>query len=218
MLKKLTENWALKLLALVFACILWFFVTGEQKLERSYAVPLELKNMPAEMMVANDIPNLVDVRISGPRTLLMNLQLQDIGIAVNLKDLEPGLTTLKRLEERLNLPGPLKVTRLSPSYIDVKLERVVSKNVTVKPQFSGNPAAGYRVAAVRIVPPQVMIEGAESEVAGVDSVNTETLDLIDARETLREKVSLAYPGRYSNLKDHLAVEMESVIEPTPKPQ
>ncbi len=63
-----------------------------------------------------------------------------------------------------------------------------------------------------------MIEGAESEVAGVDSVNTETLDLIDARETLREKVSLAYPGRYSNLKDHLAVEMEIVIEPTPKPQ
>ncbi|OEU50702.1 MAG: YbbR domain pair protein [Desulfuromonadales bacterium C00003096] len=218
MFKKLNENWALKLLALVFACILWFFVTGEQKLERSYAVPLQLKNMPAGMMVANDIPNMVDVRISGPRTLLMNLQLQDIGIAVNLKDLEPGLTTLKRLEERLNLPGPLKVTRLSPSYIDVKLERVVSKNVEVKPQFSGKPAAGYRVAAVRVEPALVMIEGAESEVAVVDSVATETVDLADALETRREKVSLSYPGRYSNLKNHLAVEMEIVIEPTPKPQ
>jgi len=218
MFKKLNENWALKLLALVFACILWFFVTGEQKLERSYTVSLQLKNMPAGMMVANDIPNMVDVRISGPRTLLMNLQLQDIGIAVNLKDLEPGLTTLKRLEERLNLPGPLKVTRLSPSYIDVKLERVVSKNVEVKPQFSGKLAAGYRVAAVHIEPALVMIEGAESEVALVHSVATETVDLADAQETRREKVSLSYPGRYSNLKNHLAVEMEIVIEPTPKPQ
>ncbi len=218
MFKKLNENWALKLLALAFACILWFFVTGEQKLERSYEVPLQLKNMPAGMMVANDIPNVIDVRISGPRTLLMNLQLQDIGIAVNLKDLEPGLTTLKRLEERLNLPGPLKVTRLSPSYIDVKLERVVSKKVEVKPQFRGKPAAGYRVAAVHIEPAQVMIEGAESEVAVLDSVATEIVDIADAGETRREKVSLSYPGRYSNLKNHLAVEMEIVIEPTAKPQ
>ncbi len=63
-----------------------------------------------------------------------------------------------------------------------------------------------------------MIEGAESEVAVVDSVATETVDLADALETRREKVSLSYPGRYSNLKNHLAVEMEIVIEPTPKPQ
>jgi len=216
MLKKLTENWVLKLLALVFACILWFFVTGEQKLERSYAVPLELKNMPVGMMVANDIPSMIDVRISGPRTLLMNLQLQNIGIAVNLKDLEPGLTTLKRLEERLNLPGPLKVTRLSPSYIDVKLERVVSKNVLVKAQLNGKPATGYRVAAVHVNPQQVMIEGAESEVAGLDSVATETVDITDVRETRREMVSLSYPARYSSLKNQVAVEVEIVIEPTPK--
>lgn len=218
MLKKLNENWALKLLALVFACILWFFVTGEQKLERSYAVPLELKNMPAGMMVANDIPTMIDVRVSGPRTLLMNLQLQDIGIAVNLKDLEPGLTTLKRLEERLNLPGPLKVTRLSPSYIDVKLERIVSKNVAVKPQLGGKPAPGYRVAAVRIEPQQVMIEGAESEVAVVDSVVAESVDISGALETRREKVSLSYPGRYSNLKNQFAAEVEIVIEPLPQQQ
>ncbi|MCD4689042.1 MAG: YbbR-like domain-containing protein [Desulfuromonadaceae bacterium] len=218
MLKKLTENWALKLLALVFACILWFFVTGEQKLELSYSVPLELKNMPVGMMVANDIPSMIDVRISGPRTRLMNLQLQDIVITVNLKGLEPGLTTLKRLEERLNLPGPFKVTRLSPSFIDVKLERVVSKDLQVKSQLSGKPAADYRVVAVRIEPQQVLVEGAESEVAGFDSVATEVVDIADARETRREKVSLAYPGRYSNIKDQLVVEVEIVIEPTPKPQ
>jgi len=216
MLKKLSENWALKLLALVFAGILWFFVTGEQKLERSYAVPLELKNMPPGMMVANEIPSMVDVRVSGPRTLLMNLELQDIGIAVNLKDLEPGLTTLKRLEERLNLPGPLKVTRLSPSYIDVKLERVVSKNVPVKPQVVGQPDAGYRVAELRIKPQQVMIEGAESEVAAVESVATENIDISDIRETKRDKVSLSYPGSYSNLQDRVAVEVEIVIEPLPQ--
>jgi YbbR domain-containing protein len=82
MLKKLTENWVLKLLSLAFALVLWFFVMGEQRLERSYSVPLELENMPAGMMVANDIPSYVELRISGPRTLLMNLNPEDIGISV----------------------------------------------------------------------------------------------------------------------------------------
>ncbi len=108
------------------------------------------------------------------------------------------------------------MTRLSPSYIDVKLERVISKKVLVKPQLSGKPAAGHRVAAVHIQPQQVMVEGAESEVSVLDSVATEPLDITDARETRREKLSLSYPGRYSSLKNQLAVEVEIVIEPTPK--
>ncbi len=216
MLKKLTENWTLKLLALVFAGMLWFFVTGEQKLERSYAVPLELRNMPTGLMVASELPSTIDVRISGPRTLLMNLSLQNIGIAVNLRDLEPGVTTLQRLEERLNLPGPLKVTRLSPSYIDVKLERIVSKNVEVIPQVTGVPAAGFRLETINVEPRNVMIEGAESEISAVEKVFTDSVDITDARESLKQKVFLTYPGRFSNLKDQLAVEMEIVIEPLPE--
>jgi hypothetical protein len=51
MLSVLSENWVLKLLSLAFALILWFFVMGERKLEVGYAVPLELKNVPAGMMV-----------------------------------------------------------------------------------------------------------------------------------------------------------------------
>lgn len=213
MVKKLLENWTLKVLALIFAAILWFFVTGEQRLERSYAVPLDLKNLPNGMMVASELPETIDVRISGPRTLLMNLHLQQIRIAIDLQGLEPGLTTLKRLEERLDLPGPLKITRLSPSYVDVKLERIASKQVEVAPRISGEPAAGYRLAEVRSEPRRVMVEGAESEVAKLERIATATLDVTGLRENLRRDVQLLPAGAFTSIKNLETVTLEVVIVP-----
>jgi YbbR domain-containing protein len=212
MLKKLTENWVLKLLSLAFALVLWFFVMGEQRLERSYAVPLELINMPGGLMVANEIPSYIEVRISGPRTLLMNLRLEDVGISVDLKDLQPGLTTLKRLEERLNLPGPLKVTRLSPSYIDVKLDRVLARSMPVKVELAGEPADGYRITGVRTEPEKVIVEGAKTELDKVKMVPTEVVDVTGATDDFTTVIPLNYLGKYSHLKGKLTVEVQITVD------
>jgi YbbR domain-containing protein len=215
MLKKLTENWVLKLLSLAFALVLWFFVMGEQRLERSYAVPLELINMPGGLMVANEIPSYIEVRISGPRTLLMNLRLEDVGISVDLKDLQPGLTTLKRLEERLNLPGPLKVTRLSPSYIDVKLDRVLARSMPVKVELAGEPADGYRITGVRTEPEKVIVEGAKTELDKVKMVPTEVVDVTGATDDFTTVIPLNYLGKYSHLKGKLTVEVQITVDGRP---
>ncbi len=215
MLKTITENWVLKLLSLVLALILWFFVMGEQKLERSYAVSLELKNMPPGMMVANEIPSHIEVRIAGPRTLLMNMQTQNIGISVDLKDLQPGLTTLKRLEERLDLPGPLKVTRVSPSYVDIKLERIRARLVPVEVTVTGEPAAGYRVGKIRVKPEKVMVEGAEGEVGGVETVPTEAVDVTGASADIATVVPLNFLAKYSHLKGETTAEVQIAIQRRP---
>lgn len=215
MFKLLTENWALKLLSLVFALILWFFVMGERKLERSYAVPLEMKNMPEGMMVANDVPSVVEVRISGPRTLLVNLHSEDMRILVDLKGLDVGLTSFKRLEERLNIPAPLKVTRLSPSYVDVKLSRITVKNVRVKPVLVGRPAQGYWVEKVRTNPESIQVEGAEDELDALQQVETAPLNIENASSTLVEVVPVDYRGKFSRLETPQNVEVEITIGQRP---
>ena len=95
MFKILTENWTLKLISIVFAILLWIFIMGERRLEVGFRVPLELQNIPKQLIIANEVPSLVDVRISGPRTLLMKVSPNDISIIVDLSDLRPGLTTFK---------------------------------------------------------------------------------------------------------------------------
>ncbi len=218
MFKLFTENWTLKLISLIFALLLWMFIMGERRLEVGYLVPLELQNIPEELMVANEVARLVDVRVSGPRTLLMKVSPNDISIVVDLTDLKPGLTTFKRLEERLNLPSGLRVTRLSPSFIDLKLERRKQKEIPVKITLAGEPLPGYQIGRIMAVPDKVVVEGGETELKGVSEVTTESVDLDGVNEGFSVIVPLVHRGTYTYLKDDKTVEVQvevQSVEPLP---
>ena len=211
MFQLIVRNWGLKLLSLTFALLLWLFVMGEQKAEVGYTVPLELKNLPVGLVVANEVPSLVDVRISGPRTLLSNIQSSALSMSVDLQGLQAGLTTFKRLDQNLNIPSALRVSRLSPSYVEVKLERIRQKNVPVRVSFNGQLANGATLGSVIVRPESVMIEGAESEVKDVDSVETEAIDITLAQESFTLTLPIEYRGTYTELKDQKTVEVEVII-------
>jgi len=217
MFKLLTENWTLKLISLVFALVLWMFIMGERRLEVGYTVPLELQNIPKHLMIANEVPSLVDVRISGPRALLMKVSPNDISIAVDLSDLQPGLTTFKRLEERLNLPSGLRVTRLSPSFIDIKLERIQEKKVPVKITLTGEPMAGFQIGSVKAVPDRVVMAGAESELKNVTEVTTEPIDLTGVNEGFSLIVPLEHHGTYTYFKNEKTTEVQIEIQALEQP-
>ena len=213
MFKLLTENWTLKLISLAFALVLWIFIMGERRLEVGYRVPLELQNIPRELMIANQVPGLVDVRISGPRTLQMKVSPNDISIIVDLADLKPGLTTFKSLEERLNLPSGLRVTRLSPSFIDLKLERIKQKLVPIKIAAVGEPLPGFKLGSVRVIPNEVIIEGGETELKNISEVITEEVDLTGVNEGFSLIVPLIHNGTYTHFKDEKTTEIQVEILP-----
>ena len=124
----LTENLSLKLLALAFAVILWFFVMGEQRHEVAHVVTVDYRNLPKGLIIANEVPDAVAVTLSGPRALLVHLGPDDLSLPLDLSGLRPGVTSFKRLEENLKAPSGLVVTRISPATIDIRLERVHEEN------------------------------------------------------------------------------------------
>lgn len=218
MIDKLLDNWLLKLISLAFAVVLWFFVMSERRLEVAHIVPLEYKGLPQGLMIANEVPNSVAVRISGPRALLMNLSPGDISISVDLKNLSAGVTSFKRLEESLNIPSGLKVTRVSPSYVDVKLERIRDKRVPVRAVLAGDPAPGYLVFETRVSPERVVVSGAESELKSISEVNTENVDLTGVKESFSQTVAISYVGNYTDLKEPKTVEIQVLIKSDPEYQ
>lgn len=215
MVEKLLENWVLKLVSLAFAVVLWFFVMGESRMEVTHVVPLEYERLPKGLMIANEVPSSVAVKISGPRTLQVNLNPSDISLRVDLYDLSAGVTSFKRLEESLNLPSGLKITRISPSFVDVKLERVRDKDVPVKVMLVGQPAPGFLVKEIRSAPDKILVSGAESELKGVSEVVTDEVDLTNVQESFSQTVALNYSGTYTSLKDAKTVDIQVVLKPDP---
>ncbi len=213
MFKILTENWTFKVTSLLFAVVLWVFIMGEKRLEVSYRVPLELQNIPKELILVSDVPSMVDIRISGPRTLQMKISPNDISIVVDLAELQPGLTTFKGLEERLNLPSGLQVTRLSPSYLDLKLERVQEKKVPIKLVLAGKPSPGFKLGKINIIPSKVSIAGGETELKNVTEVTTEAVDLQGVNDGFSVIVPLIHAGTYTRFKDDKTAEVQVEIIP-----
>lgn len=201
MLIFISENWKMKVLALGCALLLWFYVMGERRLEVAYAVPIELKNMPQGMVVTNDLPQNIDIRLSGPRALLSDLKQKDIRISIDLLGLKTGVTTFNRLDDHLHLPGGIQATRISPSFVDVKLERIIDKSVPLRARLVGQLPGGYHLVAVDIFPERVVVQGAEGEIAGVGEVMTERIDLSEIKGSRELTVPLDYRGKYSQVKE-----------------
>lgn len=219
MLQLFSENLALKLISLAFAVVLWFFVMGERRHEVSHIVPVTYRGVPEGLIIANQVPGAVEVMVSGPRALLSHLSSADMAIVVNLAGAEAGVTSIKRLGESLTLPTGLTMTRISPAYVDVKLERIREKAVPVRVVLGGEPAPGYRVRRLRIAPPQVTVSGAESELKAVSEVVTEGLDIGGVRETFTQTVALSHSRPFTALKEQRTVEVQVqiVADPTARP-
>jgi hypothetical protein len=59
-----TYNIALKILSLAIAFSIWFFVNfGERDTEETLKVPLELRNIPAHLMIASPTVDFTDLRV-----------------------------------------------------------------------------------------------------------------------------------------------------------
>lgn len=213
MFRFFTENWQLKLLSAGCALILWSYVMGERRLEVGYTVPVELRNVPQGLVVVSEVPNAIDIRLSGPQALLSDLDQKNIRISVDLAGLKPGLTTFSRLDDYLKLPVGIRATRTSPSFFDVRLDRVAEKKVTVRPHLTGSLPDGYRLAAIEARPQKVTLSGGEAEIAPVSEVMTERIDLGGIKESGAVEVGLNYRGKYSQVKENGKIRVRLQIEP-----
>jgi YbbR domain-containing protein len=169
------------------------------------------KGVPEGLIIANEVPGSVEVAVSGPRALLAHLSGEDMSIVVNLATSDAGVTSFKRLEESLSIPSGLTVTRVSPAYVDVKLEHIREKQVPVRVVLSGEPAAGYRVRRIRVNPTRVAVSGAESELKAVSEVVTEGIDLVGVRESFTQTVALSHSRPFTYLKEQRTVEVQVQI-------
>jgi YbbR domain-containing protein len=186
----LFRNIVLKILALIFAIAMWFFVVGEKGSEVGFLIPLELKDIPADLMITNEVNSHLDVRISGPKTLLSGLSPAEIGIAIDLSKSKAGDNVFPVFPKDVKAPRGLSVTRVNPTSINVTLEPLITKKVPITVRLTGKPQKGFALGEVTVNPPEVQITGAEKEIKGLKSISTQPIDIDKLDKEVTETVLL----------------------------
>jgi len=168
-----SQNLVLKVLALALAVAAWWFVAGESKVLVSFTVPLEIRNAPKGLTMTNKPLREVEVRLSGPSSLLTGMRPTEISAGVDLTAARAGRQLFTMDDRAVKVPPGIKVQRIFPSSIEVILERTERRAIPVSVRIGGGAAVRKRVAKVEIDPLSVEIEALPEEFARMPVIYTE---------------------------------------------
>ncbi|MGH7875069.1 MAG: CdaR family protein [Candidatus Binatia bacterium] len=187
------SNFGLKAVALIIAVGLW--LAGHRDTERAIEVPVEFRNLPADLMVVDNRVDYVVLRLTGPRTLISTLDADRLKLSVDLNDAKPGSLSYPLGTEYFNVPRGVTVSRITPPVVHLRLEPVAKRTLPVSVRISGKPSAGYRIAETVAQPQNVAVQGPAEEMRRLVSIETVPVDVEESRGAVKRKVRLSNDGK-----------------------
>ena len=169
------QNLGLKVVALALAVAAWWFVAGESKVLVSFTIPLEFRNVPKGLTMTNKPERQVEVRLSGPSSLLSGTRPSEISAGVDLSGGRLGRQYFTLDDRAVKVPPGIKVQRIFPPSIEVILDRTERRTVRVSARIGGGAAVRRRIAKVEIDPPSVEVEALPEEFSRIAAVYTEEI-------------------------------------------
>jgi YbbR domain-containing protein len=180
------NNIGLKGVSLLLAFLLWVQIGGQQVVQRTVSAPVQFINIPADLEIAGDYAHQVQLVVSSDRRSIGTGERQ-MAVVLNLHGARPGDIVIPLSEtDVLNQPPGLEVRQITPARINLRLERTARRIVSVRPVVEGEPAEGYEVTDIRVVPSEVVITGPQSNIEAVSTATTETVNVEGHNSTVRQ--------------------------------
>lgn len=189
-----TKNVSLKFLSIVLAIILWYFVISEKAGETALSIRPDFRNIPSSLIIFKNPVESINIRVTGPVTLLRGLSPRDIKALIDLSDAKPGVATFGIQPENITLPRGLQVTMVSPASITLRFEKLMKKKFLIEAVLVGKPPEGYKITGVWVEPASIEVVGAENELMGLKRIFTEEIDVSDLKKDSVKKAGLSLGG------------------------
>lgn len=193
------KNLGLKLMALAASVVLWWFVAAESSLQVGYVVPLEIRNLPEGLAITNKVERQVEVRLSGPASLLGSIRQKDLYATIEMAGVKPGKERIRLTEQSINLPIGVHVQRIYPSTIEVALERLERKKLPVAARIGGSAKMRRKIKETRVDPPEVEVEALPGDVARIRTLFTEEVVPDVSRGTYSAKARVELPVEHAKI-------------------
>ncbi len=195
MIQFFTRNWPAKIVSLVLAVGLWYYAVGEEKVEVTRTIPVELKLEQEKLSVVGKPTRVVLVTLQAPRSLLANLASEELKAEHHIKTVEgPGDYSFRLEPREIRLPSEqIRVVKIEPEVIQVKIDEMIVQKLAIEPTFLGEPAFGYQLDSgkVQLDPSTVLVEGPKSQFEKTAKIKTQPIDVVGRVRSFRKTVRLA---------------------------
>ena len=182
-----------KILAILIAISLWFVANLQHDVEKNISIDVNYTNLPKGLIIVNNPPETLNIRVRGPRSQLSAISPKDMVFTIDLSNLTTGTSMFEIRTDQLIPPRDVQVTGISPSEINLDVDRLAEKRVSVEP-ILGEPDEGYEISGEPgVTPGTVGIRGPEKLLKTVKSVGTDPVSLKGEKSKFSIEVPLRTP-------------------------
>lgn len=187
--------------AYIMAISLWFIVNLSGSFSITLNVPIEPGNIPEDMALTEDLPEFVQVGISGDGWQLLNLYNDPPTVVINIEESEINL--FDQVRQRLSYLQEIDIAKVQPLILSVNMEPKISKKVPVKinTDFQFQTRYGL-VGQPKYSPDSITVTGAESKIRGINEWEVvDTLKLMNIRDDINTMLTLQGAGGVIELSE-----------------
>ena len=204
------------LLAIVLACLVWYanaLDRRERVSERQLDTPLTLVNVPANTVITSEVPRFLSLRVRGPLSRLRTLDQSQTGVVIDLRGATEGEHEFPVETRNVIVPPGVEVLAVSPPQVPLRLEKMGSRRLAVRPRLSGQPAAGMAVGAVRVEPATAVVSGPRLLLQRLQFLPTDPVNVDGAEGSVDAVVAVRSPQPLVQIVEPLTVRV--IVEITP---
>jgi YbbR domain-containing protein len=205
------KNWVLKLFSFFFAIFLWYFVVGEDKVDMTLSIPVEIVNLPQNLIISNQFKNQIEITVNGPRGLIRRIADRHISRAVDLSDATPGTIVIKNTPETISLPSGVRLLRIKPSDIILQMDRVIQKNIPIIAVTNGKPKEGFELISVKFDPQTIPMTGPQRILEKEKRFSTLPIDIQGVTHSFQIATSLDLSEDIADLLGEIIVSANIAI-------
>src|SRR3990172_8446126 len=204
----ITSNLRTLLLALVLGVSVWISAVtaaDPDEVRSPIMVPLEIIGQDPSLVITSETPSIIEVTIRAPSSVWEQFTAQEnpVRAILDLSGLGAGDHT-ENVQIQISV-RPTQLVLANPTTVPVNPESIhvtipISqqggfRDVAVKVVVSGQVAAGYRLENISVFPQVITVFASDPELVnnlpGV--VETQTLDLQEAKEDITTRLALTLP-------------------------
>lgn len=192
-MKWLIENVRTLLTALMLAVIVWVSAVNisDPNVTQNYPTPvkIEVVGLDPSMVIVGDLPSTVTLNMMAPSTIWKQMtdNKDSVRAILDLSGVGEGSHTIK---VQLQIAArPVEVIDRSVTEVDVTLEKVSSKKLTIQLVLRGETAVGYKTGTARLDSTTVTITGPASKVDQVTKAEAE-LSIAGLRQDIQDSLAV----------------------------
>lgn len=187
--KRITNNFGLKILAAVFAIVIWLVVVNIEDPEKTkgFVIPVTIENsgyltdMGKTYTILNN-SDKISFTVTGKRSIIEELSESDFTAVANMENVNDEMTTVPVSVTASRYASQIEINKRDAT-LKISVENLKTERYAVQVETKGTPAAYCYIESAVADPKKITITGPESVLSQIATVQA-SVDVSGAEEDI----------------------------------